>query len=101
MVTTTSYGTWNNHIHDLSAGLNADVIEALGDYAGDYDTDAIATEWHQAINAALPAGVALCGDEFIGPAYAEDKTWTGELDLKAIVESIDFWAIAARHDKTA
>lgn len=113
-VTTTSYGTWNNHINDLSDGLAADVVEALGDYATDYDVDAIAADWRAAINAALPDKVTLADDEFIGPAYDQDKDWTGypvqdapasledqldgDLDIKAIVDGVDFWEIAARHE---
>jgi hypothetical protein len=113
-VTTTSYGTWNNHINQYSVGLHVDVVEALGDYANDYDVDAIAADWRAAINDALPDSVTLSGDEFIGPAYADDQDWTGYpvedvpdgledqleggLDIKAIVDGVDFWEIAKRHE---
>ncbi|WP_249401027.1 hypothetical protein [Streptomyces sp. PKU-MA01144] len=114
-VTTTGYGTWGNHINNLSADPADDVRTALGEFADDYDTAAIEADWREAINAALPDNVTLTGDEFIGPAYDKDKDWTGypvqdvpagledeyegDLDIKAIVEGVDFWEIAARHEQ--
>lgn len=106
MVTTTIYGTWNNRVQPSDQNLESSVANALGDYASDYDMDAVAADWREAINEALPENVTLAGEEFIGPYYDEDRTWVpdqededGRLDLKAIVDGIDFWAIAARHDK--
>jgi prevent-host-death family protein len=103
--TTTEYGTWNFITKDESDTVEDMATEALGDYVGDYDVDAIVTEYRQAINEALPAGVSLNGDLFYGPAYDPDKDFDGypvnddgSLDIKAIVDSIDFWAIAERHD---
>lgn len=112
-VTTTGYGTWGNNIDAHSDGLDDDVATALGDFAHDYDVEAITTDWAKAINEALPPHVTLTGNEFIGPAYAKDQEFDGypmqdvpagledevegALDIKAIVESVDFWAIAERH----
>ncbi|MDQ0842383.1 hypothetical protein [Streptomyces sp. V1I6] len=112
MTTTTSYGTWYNH-QGGELNIETSVVVALGDYADDHDVDAIAADWSKAINEALPPNVALTGDEFIGPAYAKDQEFDGypmedvpaslegevegALDIKAIVESVDFWAIAERH----
>ncbi|WP_405149414.1 hypothetical protein OG589_14440 [Sphaerisporangium sp. NBC_01403] len=108
MTTTTTFGTWNNRVQDGELTVEQSVYVALGDYADDYDLDAVAADYRAAINDALPSSVSLCGDEFIGPYYAEDRDFDGyptdeddRLDIKAIVEGIDFWAIAAEHDTTA
>jgi hypothetical protein len=108
MTTTTSYGTWNNRVEPYAANFATSIYEALGDYADGFDLDAVEAEYKAAINDALPASVNLCGDEFIGPAYAADCDFTGyptdedgRLDIKAIVDSIDFWEIASRHDTRA
>lgn len=98
MSTITNFGTWYNHQgHDLT--IEQSTAETLGDVADDYDVDAIARDWQTAINAALPDGVDLVGSEFYGPAYPQDRTWTGELDITAVIEGVDFWEIAARHEQ--
>lgn len=109
MTTTTSYGTWTNRCEPYAAGFAQSVRESLGDYADDYDLDGpegLTRAYRDAINEALPPGVSLCGDEFIGPWKAADDAFDGYpltdlggLDIKAIVEDVDFWAIAARHEK--
>ncbi len=109
MTTTTSYGTWNNRVQDGELTVEQSVYVALGDFASDYDLDAVVAGYRAAINEALPSSVSLCGDEFIGPYHAEDADFdgyptdeeTGRLDIKTIVEGIDFWAIAAEYDTTA
>lgn len=107
MTTTTSYGTWANH---GGGGLTVadSITEALGEFAGDYDTEAIEVEYREAINEALPDGVTLDGDEFYGPYYEADQDFDGYplddfggLDIKTIVEFTDFWAITERHDTAA
>jgi len=96
MTTTTSYGTWHNHQgHELN--IESSVTVALGDYSDDHDVAAIAREWHDAINEALPDGVSLVGNQFIGPADPAECTWEGELDIAEAIEEVDFWAIAERH----
>ncbi len=45
MTTTTEFGTWCNHGDSRSVTLEATVYDALGTYAGDYDHDAIASEF--------------------------------------------------------
>jgi hypothetical protein len=107
MTTTTSYGTWVNH-------TNAPTVEqycydAFGSEGpAGFDLDTIVADYRAAINDALPATVTLNGDEFYGPYHAADQhfdgyptTDDGSLDIHAIVESVDFWAIAARHDHNA
>jgi hypothetical protein len=106
MTTTTSYGTWNDRVEPHSANFSTSVYEALGDFADDYDTDAIEADYRNAINEALPDGVSLCGDEFIGPAYDADfdgypTDEYGRLDIRTIVESVDFWEIVSKHDTSA
>ena len=105
MATTTSYGTWNNKVERYSLTVEQSVFDALGDYADDYDREALTAAYRDAINDALPDGVTLAGDEFIGPHQPADDefdghphTEDGALDIKAIVETIDFWEIAAKHD---
>jgi hypothetical protein len=107
MTVTTTLGTWNNY-HRSTLTLEQDVCEALGDFTADYNVDAIEADYRQAINAALPEGVSLNGDEFYGPYYEADRRFDGHptdefgvLDITAIIDSVDFWEIAARHDKTA
>lgn len=108
MTTTTPYGTWNSRVEPHSATFATSVYEALGNFADDYDIDAIKADYRAAINEALPEGVTLVGDEFIGPAHDADCDFDGyptdeygRLDIKAIVESVDFWAIVAKHDTSA
>lgn len=91
---TTEYGSWNTQ-----SGTGVDTVleataAALGEFAGDYDLDALASEYAEAINEALTdTGVSLNGREFYGP-YPR-----AEVDIRAFVEGVDFWEIAARHEK--
>jgi hypothetical protein len=105
MTTTTIYGTWTTRVEPYSATFSTSVYEALGDYADECDIDAIEADYRNAINEALPDGVSLCGSEFIGPAYADFDGYPtdeyGRLDIRAIVESVDFWEIVAKHDTSA
>lgn len=104
---TTVYGTWFTRVQDGTLTLEASVLTALGDFTADYDVDAITWDYKEAVNAALPEGVSLQGDEFHGPARTTDATWgpdledeDGRLDLETIVKGVDFWAIATKYDKT-
>jgi DNA-binding transcriptional regulator YiaG len=105
-VTTTSYGTFYNHAKALNP--ESYVAEALTEYADDYDFDGLVAAFREAINAQLPDGVVLAGDEFIGPAYPADRDWDpalndedGHLDIATLVERIDFWALAEKFDRTS
>lgn len=100
-MTTTSYGSWASVTQTEGITLEAGVSEALGDFADDYDIEAVCAGYRAAINEGLPAGVVLAGNEFYGPAYPQDQDWDGELAIKAIVEDVGFWEIAARYDRTA
>lgn len=97
--TTTDYGSWNNHADEYELTVESSVGTSLGDYAHEYDVDAIVADYRDAINKALPDRVTLTGNEFIGPAYEKDCTWEGDLDIHAVIESVDFWEIAERHEQ--
>ncbi|GAA0971630.1 MULTISPECIES: hypothetical protein [Actinomycetes] len=104
-VTTTSYGSFYNHAKALNP--ESYVADALTEYGDDYDVDGLVAAFREAIDAQLPDGVVLAGDEFLGPAYAADRDWDpalndedGHLDIATLVEKVDFWALAAKFDKT-
>ena len=107
MTTTTSYGTWTNRVEQYSADFETYVMEAFGSEGPEgFDFDAIVADYREAINDALPDSVSLCGSEFIGPYESEDWAAAGyptdeydRLDIKAIVETVDFWEIAAKHER--
>jgi len=61
-------------------------------------------DYREAINQALPARVFLTGEEFRGPARPREGEFDGyptddlgDLDIAAIVQSIDLQEIVARH----
>lgn len=99
---TTSYGTWTNHV-DKFASFHDGIVAAIGEHVTPEVLEKVEEEYRDAIIAALPDGVLLCGDEFIGPA--NPPTWgddvpvdeDGRLDLESIVTGVDFWEIVARH----
>ena len=100
MTTTTSYGSWNRATGDSSLTLHGSVESALNGEFTEAEVDQVADLYREAINAALPDSVALCGDEFYGPYYEADYDFDGYpqnedgfLDLAAIVEGVDFWEI--------
>lgn len=68
-------------------------LEYFGGFEADFDLEAIEAEYRAAIDAALPEGVSLLGDEFYGE-YGVD--YSG-LDIAEIIESVDFDTIVARH----
>ncbi|MER7068957.1 hypothetical protein ABT357_25330 [Streptomyces albidoflavus] len=105
MATTTSYGSFYNHTDFLTVGAyiadacslsDSDWLERM-EAAGAFDR--IEADFSDAINDALPGGVALSGDEFTGPAYEEDyEDGVADLDISKVVKGIDFWAIVQKHD---
>lgn len=112
--TTTSYGTWCNRVAPYSTSPDSDVLDYIN--TGDADwrdlleksgaLERIQREYRDAINAALPPGITLCGDEFIGPAYPDEGEFDGyptdehgdSLDFKAMVEDINLGEIVERND---
>jgi hypothetical protein len=104
--TTTEYGTWINYMGGSIATLEDTVNSVIGAFGKDFDADAISREYREAINAALPDGVTLNGNDFYGPAD-RPTTWgdylvdeDGALDIEAIVQGIDLIAIVEKHDKS-
>ena len=104
MTATTSYGTINNYTG--SSSVEDYIADAFGSFSDDgYDIAGIAQEFRETINAALPPGVSLSGDEFYGPYYEADRGFDGYpiasdgnmVDIAAIIESVDFWGIVNRH----
>lgn len=106
MVTTTNYGSWNNHGDPSNASVEATVIDYLQGADSDWRVRVLATgaytaivaDYREAINTALPEGVTLAGDDFYGPCYEKDHTWDGELDIAAIIMDIDLGAIVEKYD---
>ncbi|WP_399559238.1 hypothetical protein OH809_45530 (plasmid) [Streptomyces sp. NBC_00873] len=105
MAAMTNFGDWND-VETYSTRITDTVAAALGDHASDYDLDALVNAYRDAINEALPDSVILAGNEFYSPHHVEDKDFAdyptdddGRLDVKAVVEGVDFWKIAARHER--
>lgn len=107
MATTTNYGTWYNHTgYNLTPG--ADILDAINGGDSPWQQrmeesgalERIESDWRDAIQAALPDGVWLTGNEFIGP-HDSDPTFTDEIadfDIKAAIENIDLEKIIEKHD---
>jgi hypothetical protein len=93
MSTTTSYGTWLN-LTDTSLNVRQSVEESLGEFGDEYDVNAIERDYRAAIDAALPEGVTLAGDEFYGPHPINAAAFAG---IEVAVDGVDFWAIVERH----
>lgn len=101
---TTSYGSWQNHGDKWNLTVAATIETAFGDFGSDgYDVEAIESDYRDAVNAALPAGVSLCGEDFYGPACSRngcegcEACGRGRPSLSDIIESIDLWAIIESH----
>lgn len=95
MPTTVSYGSWTTHGDALCATIENTIRDALADFAPQFDIDGIATEFRAALNTALPDGVTLDGNEFHGPDIPGDRP-----NLRAIIRTVDMFAIAARNEQT-
>lgn len=66
-----------------------------GDFAADYDLDAVAADWNAAINAQLPEGVVMANNgQIFYPAEFDLDT----IDIKDIVEGIDLDTIMQSHE---
>jgi len=109
---TTTYGHWTTLVDDNALTLEQTVFEFISGADRDWITaleesgalDRIIADYRDEINNSLPPGVVLTGSsEFIGPFEHDGwegypTTEDGDLDIAAIVESIDLSAIVARHD---
>jgi hypothetical protein len=85
---------------EVAAALDDELVSlGLDDEVSQDTVDAVCAAYRAAINAALPPGVTLAGNEFYGTVEADDYQGyptdeDGRLDLNEIVASVDFWAIA-------
>ncbi|MGW2181282.1 hypothetical protein ACWCXX_24915 [Streptomyces sp. NPDC001732] len=109
---TTRYGTWSSLIDTHATGPDVEVLDYVGGEPEWRDLleksgalDAIKRAYRTAIDNALPADVALCGDEFIGPREPEDGEFDGypvdeygHLDIAACVEGIDLEEIVDHYE---
>lgn len=113
MSATTTYGHWTNLVDPAALTLERTVFEFISGADRDWITalkttgalNRIIADYREAINNALPPGVALSGSEFIGPFEHDPAEWagypvteTGDLDIAAIVAGVDLSAIVERHD---
>lgn len=103
MTTTTCIGTWCNYGDNYSTSVESTVADFLNGGTSDWReamdesgaVDRIVEDYRAAVDAALPEGVSLCGNEFIADIDAEFDTQT---DIIEAIEAIDVWEIVARHD---
>lgn len=116
MSATRVYGSWSARVSTYSTGPDADVDSIVTGGPPEW-RELLATsgalaqmkaEYRNAINAALPGDIALCGDEFVGPAHPEPGEFdgypldeNGGLDFAAIVAEIEVSEIVERHDPDA
>lgn len=96
MTTTTVWASWEQ-VDASSLTVIQFIRRALGEFVREYAITAIETDYRAAINAALPEGVSLHGEEFYGPY---PKPENADEQIQAAVSSLDtdvFWVIVARH----
>jgi hypothetical protein len=113
MTTTTSYGTWTSRVNTYSTSPDADVLDYINGGDDEWRTlleetgalEQIQREYRTAIDAALPPGVSLCGNEFIGPWQPDEDEFDGypvdedgALDFAAMVEDIDLAQIIDQNE---
>ncbi len=107
MSTTTNYGSWASHgtgvvsisdtVTDFVNGGGQDWLDTLVE-TGAFDR--IVDDVRAAINANLPGGVTLNGDEFYGPYPLPGGVRPHHLNtlIPEVIESVDLGAIIERHD---
>ena len=86
-MTTTQIGTFDYTIP----------AEFYGDYAGDFDTDAINAEILTKLNAMLPDGVTIAANGMIF-AEVEMADEAREIDYREVLDQIDVDAIMIKHE---
>ncbi|RPK56180.1 hypothetical protein EES43_24370 [Streptomyces sp. ADI96-02] len=108
MNVTTSYGTWNNHGDSGNLSVEASIVDAINGGPSDWQErmessgalDLIASDYRDAIEDALPAGISIAGNEFIGlhhtdPDYTDE---IGDFDIREAIQDVDLWTIIQKHD---
>ena len=95
MVNIISSGALGINVED--AGLRDTLATHLGDFASDFDAEAIVTDWREAIDNALPEGLSLTpvGIIVIGPHTASPA------EVREAIRSVDLAEIIARHDESS
>lgn len=97
----TLYNTWHHVMGDLSP--DDDVVSYVGEFIDDFDVGAIQHDYRAAIDAVLPPGLLLTGDQFIGPVPDNDGDESIDVDWEAVredISGIDLAQICQRHDLT-
>jgi len=105
MIPTTCIGTWVNFGGGYSTSPESDVADFLNGGNREWReameesgaADRIAEDYRDAINAVLPEGIALCGDQFIADV---DVDYDAD-EIKEAIEAIDLGEIVERHDVDA
>lgn len=92
---TTVITTWGRLTHS-SLDPATDIANYVGDFADDFDLEQAEEAWREAINAALPEGVTLVGEEFIGQYGVEYDV----SEFHAAIEGTDLDSILQAADKT-
>ncbi|MFF3094187.1 hypothetical protein [Streptomyces cyaneofuscatus] len=108
MNVTTNYGTWNNHGDSGNLTVEASIVDAINGGDSDWQErmessgalDLIASDYRDAIEDALPAGISIAGNEFIGlhhtdPDYTDE---IGDFDIREAIQDVDLWTIIQKHD---
>lgn len=102
MIPTTCIGTWVNYGDRWNTSVEATIAGFLN--GGDADwrermeesgaVDRIAEDYRAAVDAVLPEGISLCGDEFIADV---DVDFDAD-EIREAIEEIDLGEIVERHD---
>jgi hypothetical protein len=87
------YETWPPAgLESSAAGVQDEVISALGPDYPDYDIPGIVAAYRAAINTHLPDGVILGGNDIF---YGPDPE--GEVDLAAAIAAVNLTTLASRY----
>lgn len=81
-------------------GDQLDLTTYAGDFAQDYDWDAVKADYIDAINREVPEGVTVYGNGQVIAEVGEAADAARELDWHELLESIDVAPIFQRHDVT-
>lgn len=84
----TQLATWQVEELTLTTTIHQYVLECLGPWKSEYDTNAIEQDLEHSINHLMPKGYTLVDNKIYGPEG------TTPPDLEAIIEQINFQAIA-------
>jgi hypothetical protein len=102
MIPTTCIGTWVNFGDHYSTSVESTVEDYLNGGPSDWReamhesgaVDRIIEDYRAAIDAVLPEGIALCGNEFIADT---DVDFDPE-EITEAIDAIDLAEIIERHD---